>query len=299
MTRFNRGLLFGISAYIIWGLLPLYWQLVEEAGAYEILAHRGIWSLLICISLLALRKQLKSAYVMVRSSRTLSLLFLASGLLTINWGVYIWSVTVNRVVEAALGYYITPLINVTFGVLLLREKLRPAQWIAVALAGAGVVILTLGYGSLPWIALVLAISWGSYSLIKKSLNLGALETLSLETLFAFLPNLVFLFIIQGNGSAEFGSTWTISLLLFGAGAATVIPLLLFNGSTIRLPLSTVGLLQYITPTIMFFIGIFINNEDISMTKVIGFAFIWLALAVLSRDLYRSSRPLDDGIAKAL
>ena len=299
MTRFNKGLLFGISAYIIWGLLPLYWKLVEEAGAYEILAHRGIWSLLICISLLALRKQLKSAYVMVRSSRTLSLLFLASGLLTINWGVYIWSVTVNRVVEAALGYYITPLINVTFGVLLLREKLRPSQWIAVALAGAGVVILTLGYGSLPWIALVLAISWGSYSLIKKSLNLGALETLSLETLFAFLPNLVFLFIIQGNGSAEFGSTWTISLLLFGAGAATVIPLLLFNGSTTRLPLSTVGLLQYITPTIMFFIGIFINNEDISMTKVIGFAFIWLALAVLSRDLYRSSRPLDDGIAKAL
>jgi chloramphenicol-sensitive protein RarD len=299
MTKFNKGLLFGISAYIIWGLLPLYWKLVEEAGAYEILAHRGIWSLLICISLLALRKQLRSAYVMVRSSRTLSLLFLASGLLTINWGVYIWSVTVNRVVEAALGYYITPLINVTFGVLLLREKLRPAQWIAVALAAVGVVILTLGYGSLPWIALVLAISWGSYSLIKKSLNLGALETLSLETLFAFLPNLVFLFIIQGNGSAEFGSTWTISLLLFGAGAATVIPLLLFNGSTTRLPLSTVGLLQYITPTIMFFIGIFINNEDISMTKVIGFAFIWLALAVLSRDLYRSSRPLDDGIAKAL
>ena len=299
MTKVNKGLLFGVSAYIIWGLLPLYWKLVEEAGAYEILAHRGIWSLLICVSLLALRKQLKSAYEMVRSSRTFSLLFLASGLLTINWGVYIWSVTVNRVIEAALGYYITPLINVTFGVLLLREKLRPAQWIAVALAAAGVVILTLGYGSLPWIALVLAISWGSYSLIKKSLNLGALETLSLETLFAFLPNLVFLLIIQGNGSAEFGSTWTISILLFGAGAATVIPLLLFNGSTTRLPLSTVGLLQYITPTIMFFIGIFINDEDISITKVLGFAFIWLALAVLSRDLYRSSRPLDDGIAKAL
>jgi chloramphenicol-sensitive protein RarD len=299
MTKFNKGLLFGVSAYIIWGLLPLYWKLVEEAGAYEILAHRGIWSLLICVSLLALRKQLKSAYEMVRASRTLSLLFLASGLLTINWGVYIWSVTVNRVVEAALGYYITPLMNVTFGVLLLREKLRPAQWIAVVLAIVGVVILTLGYGSLPWIALVLAISWGSYSLIKKSLNLGALETLSLETLFAFLPNLLFLLIIQGNGSLEFGSTWSISILLFGAGAATVVPLLLFNGSTTRLPLSTVGLLQYITPTIMFFIGIYINNEDISKTKVIGFVFIWLALAVLSRDLYRSSRSLDDGVAKAL
>jgi len=295
MTKFNKGLLFGISAYLIWGLLPLYWQLVEEAGAYEILAHRGIWSLLLCALLLALRKQIKSAFIMVRSSRTLSLLFLASGLLSINWAVYIWSVTVNRVVEAALGYYITPLINVTFGVLLLRERLRPLQWTAVGLASVGVMILTVGYGALPWIALVLSISWGSYSLIKKSLNLGALETLSVETLFAFLPNLVYLFIIERNGTAEFGDGFVMTLLLFGAGAATVIPLLLFNGSTTRLPLSTVGLLQYITPTIMFFIGIFINNEDISPTKVAGFVFIWIALAVLSRDLYRSSRTLNNGL----
>lgn len=296
MTKFNKGLLFGVSAYVIWGLLPLYWKLVEDAGAYEILAHRGIWSLLICVSLLAARKQIKSAYQMVRASRTLSLLFLASGLLTINWGVYIWSVTVNRVVEAALGYYITPLINVTFGVLLLREKLRTLQWVAVALAGIGVLILTVGYGALPWIALVLSVSWGSYSLIKKSLNLGALETLSVETFFAFLPNLVFLLFIEFDGSAEFGKEWMSSLLLFGAGAATVIPLLLFNGSTTRLPLSTVGLLQYITPTIMFFIGIFINNEDISSTKIAGFVFIWIALVVLSRDLYRSSRSINNGQA---
>lgn len=295
MTKFNKGLLFGVSAYLMWGLLPLYWQLVEEAGAYEILAHRGIWSLLLCVFLLTVRKQIKSAFVMVRASRTLSLLFLASGLLTLNWGVYIWSVTVDRVVEAALGYYITPLINVTFGVLLLREKLRPLQWTAVGIATIGVLILTVGYGALPWIALVLSTSWGSYSLIKKSLNLGALETLSVETLFAFFPNLIYLFIIEANGSAEFGKDWGSSLLLFGAGAATVVPLLLFNGSTTRLPLSTVGLLQYITPTIMFFIGIFINNEDISATKIAGFAFIWLALAVLSRDLYRSSRTLNNGL----
>jgi chloramphenicol-sensitive protein RarD len=296
MTKFNKGLLFGISAYLIWGLLPLYWQLVEVAGAYEILAHRGIWSLLLCVVLLALRKQIKSAYVMVRSSRTLSLLFLASGLLTINWGVYIWSVTVNRVVEAALGYYITPLINVTFGVLLLREKLRPLQWTAVGFAAVGVAILTVGYSALPWIALVLSISWGSYSLIKKSLNLGALETLSVETFFAFLPNLIYLFIIERNGSAAFGDGLMMSILLFGAGAATVVPLLLFNGSTTRLPLSTVGLLQYITPTIMFFIGIFINNEDISTIKIAGFAFIWVALAFLSRDLYQSSRTVNNSNA---
>ncbi len=296
MTKFNKGLLFGISAYLMWGLLPLYWQLVEEAGAYEILAHRGIWSLLLCVFLLTARKQIKSAFVMVRASRTLSLLFLASGLLTLNWGVYIWSVTVDRVVEAALGYYITPLINVTFGVLLLREKLRPLQWAAVGIATVGVLILTVGYGALPWIALVLSTSWGGYSLVKKSLNLGALETLSVETFFAFFPNLIFLFVIEANGSAEFGKDWRTSLLLFGAGAATVIPLLLFNGSTTRLPLSTVGLLQYITPTIMFFIGIFINNEDVSSTKLAGFIFIWLALAVLSRDLYRSSRTFNNSEA---
>ena len=296
MTKFNKGLLFGVSAYLMWGLLPLYWQLVEEAGAYEILAHRGIWSLLLCVFLLTVRKQIKSAFVMVRASRTLSLLFLTSGLLTLNWGVYIWSVTVDRVVEAALGYYITPLINVTFGVLLLREKLRPLQWTAVGIATIGVLILTVGYGALPWIALVLSTSWGGYSLVKKSLNLGALETLSVETFFAFFPNLFFLFFIEANGTAEFCKSWGSSLLLFGAGAATVIPLLLFNGSTTRLPLSTVGLLQYITPTIMFFIGIFINNEDISTTKIAGFAFIWLALAVLSRDLYRSSRTFNNSEA---
>jgi len=299
MTKFNKGLLFGVSAYLMWGLLPLYWKIVEDAGAYEILAHRGIWSLLLCVFLLAIRKQIKSAFVMVRSSQTLSLLFLASGLLTINWAVYIWSVTVNRVVEAALGYYITPLINVTFGVLLLREKLRPLQWTAVGLATVGVSILTVGYGALPWIALVLAVSWGSYSVIKKSLNLGALETLSVETFFAFFPNLIYLFMIERNGTAEFGDGWMMSILLFGAGAATVIPLLLFNGSTTRLPLSTVGLLQYITPTIMFFIGIFINNEDISPVKIAGFFFIWIALAVLSRDLYRSSRTLNNGVTEVL
>ncbi len=299
MTKFNKGLLFGVSAYLLWGLLPLYWKLVEDAGAYEILAHRGIWSLLLCLFLLVIRKQIKSAIAMVRSSRTLSLLFLASGLLTINWGVYIWSVTVNRVVEAALGYYITPLINVTFGVLLLREKLRPLQWTAVGLATIGVAVLTVGYGALPWIALVLSISWGGYSVIKKSLNLRALETLSVETFFAFLPNLIYLITIERNGSAEFGDGLATSLLLFGAGAATVVPLLLFNGSTTRLPLSTVGLLQYITPTIMFFIGIFINNEDISPTKIAGFFFIWIALAFLSRDLYKSSRSLNNGVTEVL
>ena len=293
MSKYATGLLYGVSAYVMWGLLPLYWKIVESAGAYEILAHRGIWSLLLCLLLLAIRKQIKSAITMVRKKRTIALLFLASGLLTINWGVYIWSVTVNRVVEAALGYYITPLINVIFGVLLLKEKLRRLQWIAVSFAALGVLALTVGYGSLPWIALVLAGSWGSYSVIKKSLNLGALETLSVETLFAFFPNLFYLLMIEREGRATFGEHVGVSLLLAGAGIATVAPLLLFNGSTTRLPLSTVGMLQYITPSIMLFIGVFINHEDLQPTKLIGFACIWIALGFLSRDLLKSSRALDN------
>ena len=293
MSKYTTGLLYGLSAYVMWGLLPLYWKVIEKAGAFEILAHRGIWSLLLCLLLLMLRKQMKSALAMVWRRRTIAMLLLASGLLTVNWAVYIWSVTVNRVVEAALGYYITPLINVVFGVVLLKEKLRKLQWIAVSLAALGVLTLTIGYGSLPWIALVLAISWGSYSLIKKSLNLGALETLSVETFFAFFPNFIYLLMIEKDGRATFGGGVVVSLLLMGAGIATVAPLLLFNGSTTRLPLSTVGMLQYITPSIMLFIGVFINHEDLQPTKLIGFAFIWAALGFLSRDLIRSSRSFDN------
>jgi len=293
MSKYTTGLLYGLSAYVMWGLLPLYWKVIEKAGAFEILAHRGIWSLLLCLLLLILRRQMKSALTMVWRRRTIAMLLLASGLLTINWAVYIWSVTVNRVVEAALGYYITPLINVVFGVVLLKEKLRKLQWIAVSLAALGVLTLTIGYGSLPWIALVLAISWGSYSLIKKSLNLGALETLSVETLFAFFPNFIYLLMIEKEGRATFGGGVVVSLLLMGAGIATVAPLLLFNGSTTRLPLSTVGMLQYITPSIMLFIGVFINHEDLQPTKLIGFGFIWAALGFLSRDLIRSSRSFDN------
>ena len=293
MNKYTTGLIYGVSAYVLWGLLPLYWKIVEDAGAYEILAHRGIWSLILCLLLLTIRKQLKSALSMVWKRRTISLLLLASLVLTINWGVYIWSVTVNRVVEAALGYYITPLINVMFGVLLLKEKLRRLQWVAVGLAAVGVAVLTIGYGALPWIALVLSLSWGSYSLIKKTLNLGALETLTVETFFAFFPNLIYLLMIESQGRATFGDQWGVSLLLAGAGIATVGPLLLFNGSTTRLPLSTVGMLQYITPTIMLIIGAFINHEDLQRTKVLGFAFIWAALAFLSRDLYQSTRSINN------
>ncbi|MGA1158612.1 MAG: EamA family transporter RarD [Candidatus Nanopelagicaceae bacterium] len=299
MSRYTTGLVYGLSAYLLWGLLPLYWKLIEAAGPFEILAHRGIWSLLLCVFLLAARKQLKSAYQMVKGRRTLSILLLSSGMLMLNWSVFIWAVTEDRVVESALGYYITPLINVTLGIFLLRERLKILQKIAVALASIGVLVLTVGYGSLPWVALVLSTSWACYSLIKKKLNLGALETLSVEALFAFLPNFIYLIAIERSGDAIFGKDIWLTILLLGAGAATVTPLLLFNGAATRLPLSTVGLLQYLTPTMMFLIGVFINNEDMAATKLLGFAFIWLALIILSRDLFKSSRSIDDSVAKTL
>lgn len=297
-NSFSQGVFFGVSAYTLWGLLPLYWQWLEGVAALEILVHRGLWSLLICIGFLAITRKLGLFFSLLRNARTFMVLAFASFLLTINWGVYIWSVTVDRVVESALGYYITPLMSVTFGVIILKEKIRPAQKVAVALAGIGVLVLTVGYGALPWIAIALAASWGGYSLIKKQLKLGALESLSVETLVALIPSSIYIAYLHEQGDSAFGGSLTTSLLLIGGGFATVIPLLFFNGATNRLPLVTVGLLQYLTPTIMFFIGVGINHEDMKPIKLVGFILIWIALFIFGRDLIRSSRSLDDGVDQA-
>jgi chloramphenicol-sensitive protein RarD len=292
-NSFSRGVFFGISAYTLWGLLPFYWQWLDGVAATEILVHRGLWSLIICIGFLAIVRKLGFFFSLLKDLRIFAILAFASLLLTINWGVYIWSVTVDRVVESALGYYITPLMSVTFGVLILKEKIRPAQKIAVALAAVGVLVLTIGYGALPWIALALAMTWGGYSLVKKQLKLGALESLSVETLVALIPSSAYIIYLARDGEAAFGSSLSTSLLLVGGGLATVVPLLFFNGATNRLPLVTVGLLQYLTPTIMFFIGVGVNREDMNPIKLVGFILIWLALFIFGRDLVRSSRTLDD------
>ena len=267
----------------------MFWHYLHKASAFEILAHRGVWSLLLCVILLAFLKKLKGTIAIFRQPRTLALLALTSFLLTINWGVYIWSVSVNRIVEASLGYYITPLVSVTFGVLVLRERLRKMQWIAVSIAAIGVFTLTFEYGAFPWIAFVLAVTWSSYSLLKKALQLGALEGISIETLFALLPNLVYLTLIESQHRAQFGLSLGFSVLLAFAGVATVIPLLLFNGATTRLPLTMTGLLQYITPTIMFMVGTLINHEPMPAGRAIGFGLIWIALIFLGADLVKSNR----------
>ena len=282
----SSGVLFGISAYVIWGLLPIYWRWLERASSYEILGHRAVWSLVFCLLFLAFQKQLISTFKLFKDIRTLSLLALTSLLLSVNWGIYIWAVSEDRVVEAALGYYITPLVAVSFGVFVLKEKLRNLQIISVFLAGLGVLILTVAYGHLPLVAISLAISWGSYSLIKKKLNAGALETLSIETIIAFIPSAFYLSYLLENNKAEFGQDVGFSLALVTTGIMTVIPLLLFNAATNRLPFTITGLLQYITPSIMFIIGILVFHEPLQLVKLIGFIFIWIALAILGRDLYK-------------
>jgi len=264
---------------------------MHKASAFEILANRGIWSLVLCVILLASLNQLRTTFAIFKQPRTLALLGLSSLFLTVNWAVYIWSVSVDRVVEASLGYYITPLVNVAFGVFIFHERMRRIQWIAVAFAAVGVVILTIVYGALPWIAIALAASWGTYSLVKKTLNLGALEGLSIETTFALLPNLIYLGYLESQGRAQFGQSLGFSLLLACAGLATVIPLLAYNGATTRLPLSVTGLLQYICPTIMFLVGTLINRETMSPGRLVGFCFIWFALVFLGTDLVKTNRNL--------
>jgi len=292
LNRNGSGIAYSAGAYVIWGLLPLYWRALDRASAFEVVAHRAIWSLLACAVLLAYQKQLRATFNLIRNGRSFALLALTSLLLSLNWGIYIWAVSVDRVVEAALGYYITPLVAVSFGVLILKEKLRKSQIISVILATVGVIILTATYGHVPVVALGLALSWGSYTLFKKRLNAGALETLSIETLVAFFPNIIFLFYLLNKNEAQFGQDLPFSLALASAGLFTVIPLLMFNAAATRLPLTTTGLLQYITPSIMFLVGIIVFHEPLPISKVVGFIFIWAALAFLGTDLVKSSRATD-------
>ena len=281
----------------MWGLFPLYWPLLEPANPLEIVSHRAVWTLVFCLIVLALSKQIRTTLAVMKNPKTMAALLLSTILVSINWITYIWAVNHGHVVEAALGYYINPLIIIAFGVILLREKMRPLQWLAVGIAAVGVLVLTIDYGRLPWVAISLALSWGSYGLVKKKLNLGALEGLAIETLISFIPYVGYLIFLGNQGTGQFGHDPLLTILLISAGAVTAIPLLLFNGSTTRLPYSTIGLLQYITPTIQFSIGVWLRHEDMPTARWIGFIVIWFALAALATDLVRSSRAVDNRIAE--
>ncbi len=296
-SEYSLGLLFGVSAYGLWGLFPLYWPLLKPANPFEIVSHRAVWTLVFCIAVLSVQRNLKQTMALLKRPKIFIGLLSTSALISINWITYIWATNNGHVVESALGYYINPLIIIAFGVLLLKEKMRPLQWAAVSIATIGVVVLTVDYGRLPWIALALATSWGSYGLIKKRLGLGALEGLTIETLLSLIPYGGYLLFLENRGQGQFGHHFGLTLLLISAGAITAIPLLLFNGSTTRLPYSIIGLLQYITPTIQFSIGVWVRHENMPTARWVGFFIIWAALATLGTDLWRSSRAVNNGVTE--
>ncbi|MET8047161.1 EamA family transporter RarD [Streptosporangium sp. NPDC005286] len=289
MPETRRGVLYGIAAYAMWGLFPLYWPLLKPSGALEILAHRIAWSLVAVVAILAVRRHWSWFRELLRTPRKIGLLVLAAVLVTINWGVYIYAVNTGHVVESALGYFINPLVSVLFGVLILKERLRPWQWAAVGLGTVAVVMLTVDYGRPPWIALALAASFGTYGLVKKIAGVGAAESMTIETLVLLLPALGYLAYLGQQGTSTFGN-WGAghALLLAGAGVVTAVPMLCFTAATLRVPLTTIGLLQYIAPILQFLCGVVVMREVMPPSRWVGFAIIWLALSVFTWDSLRTA-----------
>lgn len=284
LTREREGLLSGLGAFLLWGLVPLFWPLVGRAGALEILAHRVVWSLGFAVILLLLTVR-RGWWRQVGNRRTLSLLGLAAMIVGVNWGVYIWAVNSGHVVEAALGYYINPILSVLLGVLFLRERLAPLQWVAVAVAALAVIVLTADYGRPPVVALTLAVSFACYGLLKNRINAGAVATLTVESAVLTPLAIGYLDYLAAVGRLTFGHLgWAHSLLLVSTGLVTVVPLLLFSAAATRIPLSTLGLLQYLTPTAQFLLGILYFGESMPPARWLGFGLVWLALLLLTGQL---------------
>ncbi|MCZ2128255.1 MAG: EamA family transporter RarD [Anaerolineales bacterium] len=276
----KKSIGYGVFAYALWGLFPLYWKLLQDVPALQIIGHRVFWSLALLIVILLATKQWKNFRSVAFNKKTLGIYAVASFFLTVNWLIYVWGVNADFVIETSLGYFINPLLSVLFGVFFLRERLRPAQWIPVVLATFGVVWLTVEYGRLPWIALALAVSFGLYGLLKKISPLGSLYGLTLETGIALPFALAYLLFVNMSGSGAFLHRGAATdLLLMGAGAVTTIPLLLFASAAREIPLNMVGILQYLTPTLQFLIGVFVYKETFDHAQLVGFGAVWLALIV--------------------
>ncbi|MFL6027270.1 MAG: EamA family transporter RarD [Friedmanniella sp.] len=287
--RERHGIGYGLAAYGLWGAVPLFWPLVARAGSLELLAHRVVWSLVISV-VLALVLLPKGWYGRMATRRTLLMLGLAAAVVSVNWGVYIWAVNHGQVVQTSLGYYINPILSILVGVIVLGERMARLQWVSVALAFLAVVVLTVEYGRLPWVSLVLAASFATYGVMKKQVNGGAVETLTIESALLTPVALGYLVYLATSGGLTFGTLgWTHSLLLVATGVVTVVPLLFFAASATRLPLSTLGLLQYLAPTLQFLLGILYFHETMSTGRWIGFGLVWLALMIMSgHGLHRAN-----------
>jgi chloramphenicol-sensitive protein RarD len=282
-----------LGAFVVWGLVPLYWRLLQQVPALQIIAHRVVWSALLVVGWLLLRHGLGWLRAIAARPRALATLALTCVLISGNWGLYIWAVNNGHVVEASLGYFINPLVNVLLGVLVLRERLARLQWFAVATAAAGVAWLTWQAGHAPWIALGLAISFGAYGLLRKLVQVDALPGLGLESLYLLLPALAVVAWGERGHGGHFASGWGLGtdLLLVLAGAVTALPLVGFAYGVRRVPLSLVGLLQYVSPTLQLLLGVLVFGESFGAGRAVGFALIWAALAVSVGDmLWRMRRP---------
>jgi chloramphenicol-sensitive protein RarD len=274
----NKGIWYALGAYTIWGLFPIYWKWLHDIDAVQLICHRIVWSFIILIIVIIASRQLRSLRESVFQWKIARIYFFSAILISINWLVYVWAVNANFIVETSLGYFINPLLSVLMGVIFLHERLRKFQWVPVILAFCGVLFLTVAYGRPPWIALVLAFSFGSYGLIKKVAPLSSLFGLTMETGILFIPALIYLIYADMTGGGAFlhGPALT-NILLVGAGVITTIPLLMFASATHRIPLTMVGIMQYITPTLQFLLGVLVYKEPFDQTQLIGFGIVWLAL----------------------
>jgi chloramphenicol-sensitive protein RarD len=299
MADRRRGILLGLSAYVMWGLFPLYWPLLKPAGALEILAHRITWSFALIVLVVVVRRRWAWVGALLADRRRLLLIMVASVAIALNWGVYIWGVNAGYVVETSLGYFINPLVTVCLGVVLLGERLRRMQWVAVGLAVLAVVVMTVGTGRPPWIGLVLAFSFATYGLVKKQIGMPAVESLAGETTFLLLPALALLVGLQLHGTATFGhAPWHVSVLLGLCGLVTAIPLLLFGAAAPLLPLTTIGLLQYVTPIMQFLLGVLVFGETMQPARWAGFVLVWGALVVFSADQLRNGLAVRESAREA-
>jgi chloramphenicol-sensitive protein RarD len=286
----NKGHWHAVGAYGIWGLFPIYWKLLHHVPPAQLLCHRIIWSFVLLIGVVLSWGQWGLFTRAIQKPRVLRLYVLAAGLVSLNWLLYVWAVNAGFIVETSLGYFINPLLSVLIGVVFLGERLRPWQWVPVGLAASGILYLTISYGSPPWIALTLAFTWAIYGLVKKVAPLGSLHGLTLETGILFAPVLFYLVYVDRTGHSAFlhGNAST-SLLLIGSGLVTTIPLWLFASAVQRIPLSIVGILQYIAPTLQFLIGVLVYKEPFTPARCIGFGLVWTALVVFAMEGYLTRR----------
>jgi chloramphenicol-sensitive protein RarD len=278
----RRGFLLGAAAYGMWGLFPLYWTLLDPAGSIEILAHRVFWSLIVMAALAVVFRRRSQFRAIVADRRTRSILMLAAVVISLNWGGYIWGVNNGHVVETSLGYFINPLVTVLMGVFIIGERLRRLQWVAMGIAAVAVLALTLELGRPPWVALLLAFSFGSYGLAKKKANAGAVESLALETLVIAPVALGYILFLGSQGQSTFGTEGTgHALLLVSTGLITAVPLICFGAAATRVSMTTIGLLQYLAPTLQFALGVFFFDEAMPPVRLAGYCLVWVALVIFT------------------